>query len=384
MHAVHVFEGREPSGLGQCRRHKVRADIFTPGSQARLRCLIFLGSLPSHKREAALVLAGNDNRCDYVGGLSCPAIRAETSPELRYHLGSHHILASPSPMLSRRTLNLAAAAAPLLTLAMRARAGAPDTLIVRNNRLFVNVTVNGHPVTALLDSAAEASFIDTGFARSIGVAKGAAVGVRGSGGDTSANLANGIVVDAVGVKLGPLTVAVLDLGDIGKRLLHEPLDFVLGRELFDATRLDIDINGGRIQSVPTANAPRGTHFALTTEKGTETFPASVEGHPPVQTVFDLGNGSGVLIGADYAKEIGILTDGRPVSTAHGGGIGGDKVRRTLTLKSIEIAGKTFTDIPAAIDATGSAAKLNVGVSLLRNFRIVTDYKARSLWLDSSR
>ncbi len=285
-------------------------------------------------------------------------------------------------MLSRRTFQTAAAAATLLAVANPARAGVSSNLFVRNNRLFLDAKVNGHPVLALLDSAAEASFIDSGFARSIGILNGASVGVRGSGGDTSANLANGVIVDALGLKLGPLTVAVLDLGDIGRRLIHGPLDFVMGREVFDAARLRIDIARGSIEAISKAGEPSGVRLALRTERGTETFPASVEGHAPVQTVFDLGNGTEVLIGAAYAKEIGILTDGRPVTTTHGGGIGGERARQSLTLRSIAFAGRRFSNVPAVVDATGSAARLNVGVRLLRNFRIVTDYAAHSLWLDA--
>lgn len=205
---------------------------------------------------------------------------------------------------------------------------------------------------------------------------------RGSGGDTQADMAGGVKIEALGLQLGPLTVAVLDLSDVGRRLLHGPLDLVLGRELFDATRLSINIAKGRMWTTPTNIGPDGVLLELKTEKGIETFAASVEGHGDVQAAFDLGNGGAVLVGADYAKEIGLLSDGRPISVASGGGIGGAKPRQTLRLRSLRVAGRLLENVPAAIDATGSATKLNIGVPVLRHFEIVTDFAARKLWLNS--
>lgn len=260
------------------------------------------------------------------------------------------------------------------------QAGEPRNLIVVGNRLFVDAAVNGHPVRALLDSAAETTVIGTEFARKMGLTGGSVVAARGSGGDTKAALAHGVHIVAVGRKLGPLTVALLDLSDVGRRLVKRPIDVILGRELFDSARLSIDINGGRIEVLPATSPSGWPSLPLTTELGVETFQASVEGRTPVQAAFDLGNGGDVLVSADYARELGLLTDGRTVIEAKGGGIGGETSRSTFRLRSITIAGHVIGDVAAAIDATGSAAKLNIGVPVLRNFRIVSDFSAKQLWL----
>jgi hypothetical protein len=284
-------------------------------------------------------------------------------------------------VLTRRTL-LAQAAAPALAFAVSARASDPRNLIVRHDRLFLDVRLNGRPVRALVDSAAEASFVDTAFARSIGLTGGASVQARGSGGDTQAVMADGVKIEALGLQLGPLSVAVLDLSGIGKRLLHGPLDVVVGRELFDAARLSIDIAGGRMRVAAPGEEPAGVLLPLTTQNGIETFEASVEGHAKVQAAFDLGNGGPVLVGADYARELGLLTDGRPIRGILGGGIGGEKALQTLRLRSLNVAGRQFMNVAATIDTTGSATKLNIGVAQLRHFQIVTDFPAHQLWLAS--
>jgi hypothetical protein len=285
-------------------------------------------------------------------------------------------------MLTRRTFLTRAAATPAFAFARAAHAADARNLIVRHDRLFLDVRLNGHPVRALVDSAAEASFVDSAFAREIGLAGGAAVQARGSGGDTQAVMADGVTIEALGLRLGPLTVALLDLSDIGRRLLHGPLDLVAGRELFDAARLTIDIAGGRMRLAAPDTDPAGVLLELKTANGIETFEASVEGHAKVQAAFDLGNGGPVLVGADYAKEIGLLTDGRPIRVVGGGGIGGERPLQTLRLRSLSVAGRRFENVPAAIDATGSATTLNIGVAQLRHFQIVTDFPAHKLWLAS--
>jgi hypothetical protein len=279
--------------------------------------------------------------------------------------------------LTRRTF--LSQAGPAIALAPPVRATQARNLIVRHNRLFLGVRLNGHPVRALLDSAAETSVVDIAFARRLGLAGGQTVQARGSGGDTEAVMVDGVRIEALGLKLGPLTVAVIDLSDVGRRLLHGPLEFIMGRELFDAGRFSVDIAAGRIRLAPKVEL-KGVMLPLRTERGLETFEASVEGHAPVQAAFDFGNGGGVLVGADYAEQIGVLTDGRRVWTESGGGIGGAKPRPMFRLRSLAIAGRRFVDVPATIDATGSATKLNVGVAILRHFRIVTDFPASKLWL----
>ena len=134
--------------------------------------------------------------------------------------------------------------------------------------------------------------------------------------------------------------------------------------------------------MPSAVKPAGVKLDLREERGLETIPAAIEGHAPVGAAFDLGNGGDVLIGADYAKSLGLLTDGRAIVEKKGGGIGGERLRQTLTLKSLDVAGRRFTNVPAAIDATSSATKLNIGVSLFRKFEIVTDFPAHAVWLNS--
>ncbi len=258
---------------------------------------------------------------------------------------------------------------------------AAATLTVRGDRLYIPATINGVATEAVLDSAAEATIIDDDFARRIGTGKGKAVIARGSGGAAKAELIQGARIEAVGVTIPNVTMAVIDLDDIGKRLFGRKLDAIVGRELFDSTRLSIDIEGGSIAAVPRIARPQGVRLPLKTHHGIESVPVVVEGLA-ARADFDLGNGSDLLIGKVFAQKSGIYA--RSHSVENGGGIGGEVQRRVVTIRSIRIAGVTFRNVRAAIDEQANAGDVNVGVKLLRRFRIVTDFAQKAVWLQPRR
>jgi hypothetical protein len=276
---------------------------------------------------------------------------------------------------------IAGAALALLASACASPSAPGGKLEVAGNRLFLPVTVNGIAVPGLLDSGAEMSLADDGLAARARLKLAGAQTAKGTGGTAEVRFAPDVDLAAAGIRLPGRTVAVLDLQDIVDRLLHRPVDIVLGRELFDAARLRIDIDKGSIVAVPPAREPRGVRIELETHRGIETLPASVEGHAAVRADFDLGNGGDVLVGRAYAEKIGLAAPGRIVGRATGGGLGGGVERDIVLLTSLTVGGRTFKNVRAAIDPTADAADLNLGVSILRHFVITTDFAQRALWLE---
>lgn len=253
--------------------------------------------------------------------------------------------------------------------------------LTRGSRLMIDARINGRPVHALLDSAAETTFLDRTLADALNLRDGRPVQGQGSGQSTfQATLVHGVTLEAVGLTLRNQTVAIADLSDVGRRLLGRKIDVILGREIFDAARLYIDIEGRTITIVARDHEPAGVRLELVPEHGVETIPLCVESATPVRATFDLGNGSHVLIGTAMANRMGWLSDGRTVSQERGGGLGGETTRSLFTLRWLEIAGKRFVNVPAAIDPQPSASDANVGISLLRHFRITTDFARHAVWL----
>ena len=154
---------------------------------------------------------------------------------------------------------------------------------------------------------------------------------------------------------------------------------LLGRELFDSARLRIDYAAGTIERFE--GEPRGVRLPVGAHRGIPTLPAAVEGRAPVEAVFDTGNGSEVLVGRAYAERIGLTAPERIVEREAGGGLGGARQRDIVILRTLIVAGRTFRDVRAAIDPGATASDLNFGTSILRHFRITTDFANRSIWLE---
>ncbi|QYE35082.1 retropepsin-like domain-containing protein [Polymorphobacter sp. PAMC 29334] len=281
----------------------------------------------------------------------------------------------------RRALLAGGAAAMLAGFAGSANAdSAPTRLRVVDDRVFVDAVVNGRPTTALLDSGAEMTVLDRAFAARLGISGGSAATVRGTGAATTeARLVRGVEVIVAGLRLRSPTVAVIDLADIARRVHLDRIDVLVGRDLFDAARLAIDLRAGSVRAGASI-VPAGVRLPLVPQRGVETIPISIEGSP-AQADFDLGNGGSVLIGAGFANRHRMLADGQPLATIPGGGIGGATLQTTLSLRTLDLGGRRFYDIPAAIDTSPTAADANIGVRLLKRFGIVTDFAARSVWLD---
>jgi hypothetical protein len=268
----------------------------------------------------------------------------------------------------------------LLLLASSAATAAPTRLELFRNRLFLPVTVNATRVVALLDSAAEMTILDARFAAGLRLRMGSDQVVNGSGGEDKGRFAHGVRIRAAGVHVPATTAVVLDLRDLSERLIGRPVPVILGRELFDAARLRIDLARLTLAAVPRSRVPQGLRYPLTGHHGLEAFPVRVDGQAPAQAEFDLGNGNEVLIGKAYAGKIGLLAPERIVGRSEGGGIGGRRSRDIVVLKTLEVGGRTFENVRAAIDDTATAADVNVGTSILRHFLITADYAQHSLWL----
>jgi hypothetical protein len=254
-------------------------------------------------------------------------------------------------------------------------AAAAEPLTVDNGRLFIPVTVSGFPAEALLDSGAEATIVDPSLAANAKLPAGEAVNIKGSGGEQSGHLVEGVTVSALGVQLHPEAIVVLDLADLTKRLVKRPTSMILGREMFDAARLQIDIIGGTITTVPANSEPKGHRLDLTAHAGIESVPVKVNGIW-AQADFDLGNGSDVMVSRALVKRLGLKISGKKA----GGGIGGAVQRDAVTIPTLQIAGETFRNVPASIDDQSSANDVNVGTSVLKHFLISTDFKQRAVWL----
>lgn len=254
-------------------------------------------------------------------------------------------------------------------------AAAAEPLTFHNGRLFIRATINQVATEALLDSGAEGSIVDPALAARAKFAQGTAQTIKGSGGAAPARVVEGVTINALGVELHPEAVIVLDLSDLSTRLIKRPTQAIMGRELFDSARLQIDIANGQIAVASRDKPPPGRELPLVAHAGIESIPVVANGIA-AQADFDLGNGSEVMISRTFAKKLKLKIIGQK----SGGGIGGALDRDLVRLKTLEVAGTRFRDVVAAIDDQPSHNDLNIGTSILKSFLITADFKGRAVWL----
>ena len=274
----------------------------------------------------------------------------------------------------RRALAATILAACALTGARGAQA---DELKLHANRLFVQVSINGIPAEALLDSAAEMTFVDPQLAAKLKLTPEGSETAKGSAGNEQVQFARNVNIDAAGVQLRNMTVALLDMTDLS-RLVSTDLQIILGREFFDAARVEVDITGGTIRRLERVAEPAGVKLPLTSQRGIESLPCKLEG-VATECDIDLGNGSEVLVGKAFADQHGLTKPERIVERKQGGGIGGRVVRDIVELSSLEVGAVKFEKLRGAIDPQPTAGAVNIGTSVLRRFVLVIDYPGRAVW-----
>jgi hypothetical protein len=256
-------------------------------------------------------------------------------------------------------------------------------------RIFLPITVKGVPTIAILDSGAEYSALDAGFARRVGIAAAGTFAAQGSGGAALVSLAKGVEITVGALELRDLTVGVLDLSGVSGQI-GVPLTAILGKELFNETVVEIDYPARRIAFHDPARwsyRGSGSHVPLTKDRGLRKVPVSVEGRAPITVGFDIGQGGALTLYRPYVEREKLLEGRTPVSRQRGLGIGGATEDAVGTLASLAFGGSTLTNVPATfvLDPAGSTETKreqgNLGTEVFRRFRMVVDYSHDSLYLE---
>ncbi|MBP9145443.1 MAG: aspartyl protease family protein [Thermoanaerobaculia bacterium] len=256
--------------------------------------------------------------------------------------------------------------------------------------IYLRGRVNGRETDLLLDSGAGMSVLDRAFAQSAGLEAAGAVAARGTGGVTEAGMVEGVTLDLGGLRMGPMAAAVIDLSEIAQKS-GRTMPMILGKELFHAVVVDVDYPGKRIRFHDPARfryaGPGRSTELLPGEDGHKSVRLQMEGGEPVVVGLDTGQGGALTVFGHYAEERGFLA-GRPLSEAKSGGVGGFRISKTGTLRSVTLAGFEIPNVPVtfhtenlkgAFDTRRQAG--NLGAGLLNRFRVLFDYENARLWLE---
>ena len=262
--------------------------------------------------------------------------------------------------------------------------------LFRKRYVFLAGELNGVPTDVVLDSGAGMTVLDRGLAERLKLRPEGELEARGTGGNVGAGLVSGLTLKVAGVEIGPISAAVIDLSDVGRRL-GRPLPVILGKELFHALVVDLDYPGSRLRLHDSVafryEGPGRRVDLLPAEDGHKSLRISIEGDEPVVVGLDTGQGGALSVFRHYADARRLL-EGRPVSESRGGGVGGATISKLATLRSVSIAGYELRNVPASFQTTDVGGAFdtkrqegNLGAGILARFRVLFDYSRSALWLE---
>ena len=273
--------------------------------------------------------------------------------------------------------------APTVTAVAGRSATVPFELF-RGNRMILSGRINGIETPMMLDSGAGVTTLNLSFARKIGLTGGQQINALGSGGEQAAELYTDVTIEAGNLKLSGATVVAIDLTQIEKAI-GRPIPAVLGRELFVNSVIGIDFDRNAMTLSPSTGfaAPAGATEVKLKREGTLHFiPVSLGGLPPVAAAFDLGNGGALSVSKEY-HEAHPMFASLPYAISLSGGVGGVHEMKKVTVPTVEIAGFTFNNVPADLGALPDGPyedRANVGIQMLRQFKLTLDLGHDRLWL----
>ncbi|MFL6758511.1 aspartyl protease family protein [Sphingomonas sp.] len=250
---------------------------------------------------------------------------------------------------------------------------------------MIPIRLNGHETQAMLDTGASLTTIDRAYARSIGLPEGFKIQAKGAGGDVDAELVSGLTLDIGALRIDKASVGVMDLATVA-RGIGRPINVVLGRDFFNSAVISIDWARKQLVVRPHESFQpdaAATAMQLTKRGPFNTISVSIAGAPPVEALFDLGNGSPLVMPITYwghRPEVANLK----YAGAMSGGVGGVHPARAVIVPSVTLAGKTFTLVPAILSESGNdddpTQMTNVGIGLMKQFKVDLDLGRDRIYL----
>lgn len=296
---------------------------------------------------------------------------------------------SPSRKLARYLSAVAAGLISCLVIPSSAAARKGDCAaaawhdfdIDRDRHIRVPVTIAGVAFSAVLDSGAARSVMDRAVASQLGLQFQSGYTARGLTSDVE-----GAIGEAATVRIGnialSLSMGVLDLGALSKAS-SRPIDMVLGREIFEQGIVDIDFRKERIRFLNRDCAlkdSRAIVLPLQNKDGIYSVTAAVEGMGEADFLLDLGSTVSIYLSPAYALEMKLL-EGKKVSTGMTIGMEGLDLSLLSTLRSFNLAGVEFRNVPVAIPERWSQRTTGViGLPVLARFRVQIDAAAGNIRL----
>ena len=243
--------------------------------------------------------------------------------------------------------------------------------------VIVDVTVNGTPARALLDSGAQSSVVDRGLADRLALPVSPIAPVLAYGVSGAPQIGRSVALDlqAGSLRLPGLRAALIDLAPIAAAS-GRPFDLIIGQDVLRTVIADVDFPKGRLafHDARRHTLPPGALPSPARSEGRDLLVPIIVESKPWEVVLDTGASGALALSPESARALGLL-DGRHVETAPSITFGGLSRDRVVRARTLTFAGVEATDVRVHIYSPAHGARVPaglLGVEVLERFRIILD------------
>lgn len=244
--------------------------------------------------------------------------------------------------------------------------------------IAIDVTIDGAPARALIDTGFPNVTLSRAFARTHGLpltSVGEGVSVGGSARFETTRVG---AIEAGGVRIPPTAIAVVDLAALAQAG-GRPIDLVIGASLLARIALQVDFDRHRLRLLPGSAAPapgEAVALAFDAAKRRVLVQAEVGGRTLPRLMLDLGF-DGALSMSPRAWAQLSAAGGRGATDIAVAGAGGIEVHGLAAVGPVRLGGIESGDMLAQIEAPGGFSDHNgwdglIGLGLLSRYNLALD------------
>jgi hypothetical protein len=269
--------------------------------------------------------------------------------------------------------------------------------VVYGGLVFVNVSINGTPMSFIVDTGAEATVLNASRVAKLGLSAVGTFATGAGGGDVVLTCLQGVTTEVGEGAVDALSIVAVPLDHL-EAPLQRPLDGILGYDFLSRFVIEIDYTNQSMRMFDRASyhhTGAGKPVAVTLEDGTPFLDAAIE-LPDGKTitghyVLDTGCLCDVQMFTPFVDKHGLLAAFPHAKQAgFSSGAGGVTHEVTATIPALHVGGEIIKDPRAdfARDTQGASADPEsaglIGSLTWKRFVLVLDYKHQQVYLDPAR
>jgi predicted aspartyl protease len=239
--------------------------------------------------------------------------------------------------------------------------------------IVLKVQIAGETVSAVLDTGASHSGIDSSLANRLGIAAAKSVTLNGFSTQVPAHQSVGTQITVAGSEYST-SLLIVDMTPMG---LEQKM--ILGRDFLDRHILKFDFANSRFRILDGAEAhdlPSEPISLISYSRRILRLPVRINGQDLFADL-DLGNQNALLISESAAAQ---LVPELPRSTWVTLDVSGLLTTGTVVVPVLSVAGTDLRSVPALVMTLPDNASANVGLPVLRRFAMTLDLGQSRLWL----